>query len=954
MRRLLLACSVGLLALCACAGSASTASAVVPPEFEKYGLALVSASLSDTQAGAHPDFTASFELSESQGQPYALSREVVVGLPPGLFGDPQAFPKCTPEEFGSKPAESHCPIDSQVGTMQIHLGGVIAGSYLEPVYIMPVPSHGDIVARLGFYALLYPATINVRLDPVTHGLFATGEGFPTGAPLLGSTTTLWGVPADPAHDHERFPPSDSKPHSSTLPDIPFMTNPTSCGQEREVTFAARSYQTPDSISRMSAPLPQITGCNLLEFNPSTSLMPTTTQGTSGTGLDYELGLPTTGLQFGNLTYGSELKRSEVILPQGMTINPSEAVGIGVCSEADFARETYDSGPNVGCPETSKIGSVTSDSPVIDKIAEGSLYLARSYENPFGSLLALYLTAKIPDRGVLVKLAGQIALDPNTGQITTTFDNLPQLPIGSFHLHFREGARAPLITPYACGAYHGLSNMSPWSAPASIVSKENTFRVESGPGHTPCPAGATPPFSPTVIAGTQSNAAGSYSPFYLRISRGDGEQEITRFSTVMPTGLTGNLTGIPFCPDSAVESARNKTGQQELAGPSCPAASEIGHSIVGAGVGDVLAQTPGKLYLAGPYHGAPLSLVSVTSATTGPFDLGTVVIRFGLKINPANAQVEVDSTGSDPIPHILQGIVVHVRDIRVYIDRPNFMINPTGCKPKSILNAVAGAGASIASRADDTSTTIASRFQAAECQALRFEPKFTAATSAKVSRKSGASLKVKLVVPRASQGTMANLAKVKVSLPRQLPSRLSTLQLACVDHVFEANPAACPVASRIGVATTTTPIVPVPLSGPVYFVSHGARAFPDLVIVLQGYGITVDLRGETHISKDGVTTTTFRTIPDVPVGTFEMTLPQGPYSALASSSDLCKAARTSVLVTKRLKRSVNGRVRTVKAKVRKRTPGLAMATALVAQNGSEVHQSTPIAVSGCGKQAGGTG
>jgi hypothetical protein len=419
----------------------------------------------------------------------------------------------------------------------------------------------------------------------------------------------------------------------------------------------------------------------------------------------------------------------------------------------------------------------------------------------------------------------------------------------------------------------------------------------------------------VIAGTQNNDAGAYSPFYLRMVRRDGEQEITKFSTVMPPGLSANLTGIPFCSDAQIEAARRRTGTQELQEASCPAASEIGHSLVGAGVGGVLAWTPGKVYLAGSYHGSALSIVSVTSATVGPFDLGTVVIRFALRINPITAQAEIDSTGSDPIPHIIDGIVVHVRDIHVYIDRHDFIINPTSCNRMAISNVITGAGADFANPADQVPFGVSTPFQAADCSSLHFEPHFAVSTSAHTSRADGASLDVRLTYPIGGVGTQANVARVKVELPKQLPSRLTTLQKACPDTTFDANPANCSAASRIGEAVATTPILPVPIAGPAYFVSHGGAKFPELIIVLSGYGVTIQLRGETFINKAGITSSTFNSVPDVPVGSFELKLPSGPDSALAANGDLCAEK-------------------------------LAMPTTFTAQNGALIKQSTPISVQGC--------
>ncbi len=403
---------------------------------------------------------------------------------------------------------------------------------------------------------------------------------------------------------------------------------------------------------------------------------------------------------------------------------------------------------------------------------------------------------------------------------------------------------------------------------------------------PCPSGGVPPFSPQVVAYPIHANAAAYTPFYLRISRGDGEQEIVGFSTTLPPGLSGSLTGIPFCPEADIEAARNQTGGEAEEHPACPAASEIGHTIVSAGVGTVLAQTPGKIYLAGAFHGDPLSIVSVTSAKVGPFDLGTVVVRFGLKINPSTAQVEVDASGSEPIPHIIKGIVVHVREIHVYMDRERFILNPTSCDPSRISNTITGAGANPANPADRTPVSVTSPFQAADCANLAFSPTFTVSTSGRTSRADGASLTTKLVYPAGSLGMQANVAYVKVELPKVLPSRLTTLQKACPAAQFASNPSGCPAASVVGHALVHTPVLPVPLEGPAYFVSHGGESFPNLVVVLQGYGLTIDLVGNTSI-KGGVTSSTFKATPDVPFSSFELVLPQGPGSALAANGNLCE-------------------------------------------------------------------
>ena len=603
---------------------------------------------------------------------------------------------------------------------------------------------------------------------------------------------------------------------------------------------------------------------------------------------------------------SHVKNVVVTLPEGLTINPSAGAGLGACTPAEFMAETAQSAPGAGCPNDSKPGTVTIQSPAIKEPATGSLYIAQPYDNPFDALLGLYIVARIPDRGVIVKVAGEAVPNPQTGQLTTTFDEEPQLPFSSLTLSFHQGQTSPLVTPPACGSYATSVELTPWSDPFETLTRSSSFEILGGVGGAPCPVGGIPAFAPQLTAGTLDNNAGSYSQFDLRLTRNDGEQEISNFSIKLPAGLVGRLSGIPYCPEADIALARTESGTQEEQASACPAASELGSTLVGAGVGGVLVYTPGKIYLAGPYRGAPFSIVSITSAKVGPFDLGTVVVRFALQIDPTTAQVFVDPEGSDPIPRIISGIPIHVRDIHVYMDRPNFIFNPTSCAPKSILASVGGS---------ETMVSVTSHFQATNCAALAFKPKFEVTASGKTSRANGASLTATIVYPNTAQGTEANIAKVKVELPKRLPSRLKALQSACIEQVFATNPAACPVASRVGVAVAHTPVLPVPLTGPAYFVSHGGAKFPELIVVLQGDGVTVDLHGETFISPRSITSSTFAQVPDVPVSSFELKLPEGPYAALAASGNLCKGK-------------------------------LVMPTELLAQNGTVIKQQTKLKVTDC--------
>jgi hypothetical protein len=880
--------------------SVSAARGAENGEFEKFGLESVSTSLSSVQAGAHADFTVDIKLKADGDDPHGRLRDVFVSLPPGLTGNPQAYPRCSAADFGKTPEESHCPIEAQVGITEVTLKSL--GTLFSPVYNMVTPG-GDVAARIGFFAAKFPVVLDVRLNPETNSLIAAVEGAPAAATPISASTTLWGVPAAPVHDFLRLTPQEGfnkeRPEGglkSNAPEVPFMTNPTECATPKQISVTVRSYQLPDGPSTMTALFPQLGSCGLLGFHPDAVLKPTTEQGTTGTGLDYNLNLPTAGLEHPNLLYDSEMKRAEVILPEGMTINPSEAEGLGVCTEEDLAREAYNSFPGVGCPDTSKIGTVEATTPVIDRNAVGSLFLAKPYDNRFGSLLALYMVLKIPDRGVLVKVAGKVSPNPVTGQLTTIFDDIPQLPVAGFKLHFREGARAPLVTPPTCGSHTGISNFTPWANPSSVTQRISSFPITSGPDHGPCPTGGLPPFKPDLFAGTANNAAGSYSPFDAQISRTDAEQEITHFSLKLPPGLTAKLAGIPFCSDLGIAQAAGRKGphggEEELASPSCPAASQVGTTLVGAGVGQVLTYVPGKLYLAGPYNGAPISIASITAAKAGPFDLGTVVVREALRVNPETAEVFVDATGSDPIPHIIQGIPVHLRDVRIFVDRPGFALNPTDCSPTSVASTVLGSGLDFGSEADDRPVTVSTRFQAADCGALPFKPRLKLSLRGSTKRTGHPALRAELRMKRGE----ANIAETQVTLSHNQFLDQAHIGTVCTRPEFNAGSvpgAKCPKASIYGYARAVTPLLDEPLEGPVYLRSNGGeRTLPDLVAALNGQRINVALAGYID-SDNGRIRTTFKTVPDAPVSRFVLNMLGGKKGLLQNSANLCKGQSRAI-------------------------------------------------------------
>ena len=902
-------------------------------------------SVDSDEAGAHSDWTTSFDIGHnSAGETVNDLRNVTVNFPAGFDASSTAAPTCsesqlaTPRAIAGYPGVlfTSCPIASQIGVMRFSLSGLASERGLRkvqvPLFNMEVTAHG-VAAELGFNlagALSQILTVHVR--PGDTGLTVSAANIVGTDEPHEVSVTAWGVPAAHEHDAERgyecvaggTSTCGGGGQEANIPPRPFLSNPTSCGMFT-ATVEADSWEHSEEWSSQSTEVGPIGECERVRFAPSLEVQPSTRSAESATGLNVTLGVPQTWESAETLATAN-LEGARVALPEGMTVNPSAGSGLAGCAPGQYAAETAQYEAGVGCPPESKIGSILIETPLLAETIPGAIYIAQPYDNPFsepahpnGSLLALYVVAKDPQKGILIEVPGKLEANPVTGQLVSTFSDDPQQPFSRFTLKFRPGATAPLVSPPTCGAYATDAALTPWSnlnEPQLITSQP--FQITSGIQEGPCPAGGVPPFDPTVISGTQNNAAGSFSPFYLRIERKDGEQEITKFSTTMPPGLSGDLTGIPFCPDTDIEAARHVSGAQEEAAPSCPAASQIGRSITEAGVGTVLAQTPGELYLAGPYHGAPLSLVSITSAKVGPFDLGTVVIRFALDINPSTAQVEVSGSQSEAIPHIIDGIVVHVRDIRAYVDREHFILDPTSCAPMRIEEAITGAGANPADPADQDTVPAGARFQAADCASLAFKPIFKTSTQARTSRTNGASLHVSLSYPPGSLGKESNIHEVRVELPKQLPSRLTTLQKACTDAVFNANPAACPAASIVGSAKAITPILPEPLRGPAYFVSHGGAKFPELIIVLSGYGFTIDLHGETFVSKAGVTSSTFATIPDQPVESFELTLPEGPDSALAANGDLCAEK-------------------------------LVMPTSFVAQNGAALEQRTAISVQGCKPQ-----
>ncbi|HWY18659.1 MAG TPA: hypothetical protein VNY27_08115 [Solirubrobacteraceae bacterium] len=930
----------------------------------------------DTQAGSHPfamknDIalnTKAVPIEAGVESPYVVepdgnARDIIVDLPPGVVGDPNASgAKCTLKEletaFGNNSGEGACPAESIVGDLEAEFGGPPGGPgpIREPVFNM-VPPRG-VAAQIGANFIIPKTFIDAGVEAGgQYPIRAANLGIPAIEPLVATRLKFKGVLGEGEHRKA------------------FLTLPTACNGPLQSRIEADSYQEPGhmvekkELTRNSAGEPvNLTGCSKLEFPPAITVTPDTTDASTASGLMVGVHVSQKAALNPDGLAESALRDTTVTLPEGVAINPSGAGGLEACSEglAGFERfvefnPEFEPGDHTAtfrsklpqpllpgsnfCPDGSKIGTVQIRTPLLPNPLEGAVYLAAQNANPFGSLIAMYMFVEDPISGSLIELTGEVHLR-GRGQIVTTFKNTPDLPFEDLELHFFGGERAPLTTPSRCGTYTTQAEFTPWDGNGPVIAS-SSFNIEHGPHGGPCP-GTSLPFNPTFTGGSTNLQAGSFTPLTGTFSREDGEQQMKRLRFTLPPGLSGLLTGVKLCPEA-----------QANAG-TCGSESLIGETTVSAGVGsDPVSVEGGKVYLTEQYHGSPFGLSVVEPVKAGPFDLerdsanpsqnpacDCIVIRAKIDVNPLTSALTI-TTNADgegfAIPTLIDHIPVQVKRINFATSRHGFQFNPTNCAKMAIAGTVESS--------EGESHAVEVPFQVTNCATLGFAPKFSAATSGKTSKAKGASLNVKLAYPKAPFGSQANIASVKVELPKQLPSRLTTLQKACTAATFAANPAHCPPASIVGHAKATTPILPVPVEGPAYFVSHGGEAFPSLIMVLQGYGVTIDLVGTTFISKAGITSSSFKSVPDVPVGTFELTLPEGKFSALtANEANLCKGTKT-VRVRKLVTRRVHGHVVRVRRTVTESVAqSLLMPTAFTAQNGATFKQSTQIVVTGCSKKA----
>jgi hypothetical protein len=906
----------------------------------------------DTQAGSHPyEMIVSLGLNELAGEVNGSRladgevRNLEVDLPPGLFGDPAAVPRCTRAQLDGQ----HCPADTQVGidwagTYEESGGGNNGDAADAGVYDM-VPPRG-VPAQFAFSVAGFHAFLNAGVrNGNGYGLVEHVENAPPVIKLEKNILMLWGVPAEASHNAQRASNGvcEEECASGVSPE-PLLTLPTSC--QGPQTFTVRGLATwtdPNAHAEASvqthteeqAPA-GFTGCELLSMQPFFAIAPETNAADSATGLTAQLRIPQETLEVPHGLVAATLKNTRITLPAGLVVNPGRAQGLAACGEAEA--KLHEEAVST-CPTASRIGTLQIKTPLLegDEQSElhGEVYVLQS--NPPNLRLLLAPSAD----GLNLKLVANVHLDEATGQITTTVGEGPELPFSELTISF-EGAAA---TPTQCATYTTSTDFTPWTTPVG----EDLFPTSSFQINSSCPS-SPPPFAPSLVAGSTSDQAGAFTSFSLLLARADRQQRIGALQVKLPLGLGAQLGRVPLCPEPQASEG------------SCGEASQIGRAVVSAGPGSnplVLPQSgaqPIRVYLTGPYNGegpctvgspgcAPFGLSIVAEVLAGPFNLGRNVVRAKVEVDPSTAQVTVttNTSGAHAIPQILDGVPTDVRSIDTVVEDADFLFNPTNCNAQASSATVAGA--------QGASAQLESRFQVGGCQALGFHPSFSASTQGNGSpRGNGASLVVRVAAdqgPSANPAAVgeANIAKVDVSLPLALPSRLTTLQKACTEAQFAADPAGCPAASDVGTVVAHTPELPVALTGPAYLVSHGGAAFPDLEIILQGYGVTIVLDGKTQIKK-GITYSRFETIPDAPVTSFELKLPEGPYSVLAANTNLCKPTKT-VTVTKSVARRVHGRLEHVRAKVEQTvSEALAMPTTITGQNGAVLAQTTKIAVTGC--------
>ncbi|HEX7058824.1 MAG TPA: hypothetical protein VF176_03145 [Solirubrobacterales bacterium] len=838
-----------------------------------------SVSSSNTQAGGHPDLAMSFSL-DSPGAPEA-AKDISVNTPGGVFGNPNALTKCNSEDFALK----QCPSASQAGLITIHANySYYGGSAAELLGTAPIYNRvveGDQTALFSFYVPKIGVQINVPVAVRTRsdfGLRFTVADLTQTAPLASADLVFWGFPAKGDHDGERFPKGNvgcadvamagvggsfCLKGAETAPGIipkPLINNPSQCtGADLPVSIDVTTYQDPANPSHKGDSYPASTGCYEMTFKPVLQATATTKEADSASGLDITLSAPQ---PVGQANTPSSIHQVVLTLPDGFTVNPDAADGQGACldSQANFGTEGL-----ADCPDRSKIGTFQISSPALDGPLEGAIFIG---EPKPGDQYRLFLIAD--GFGIHAKFVGSVIPDPKTGKVLFNIKDLPQVPFDQFQLHLFASDRGLMATPTLCTLYPIVARFFPWNDKLADVTSTQFFSIESGPNGTPCP-GSIRPFNPRLVAGTSNPQAGSYSDFNLKLDRDDGDQFLKDINFTMPPGFTGDMRGVAYCPEASIAAASQRPGRTEQALPSCPASSQIGTSNVAAGPGSHPFHATGNLYMAGPFKGAPLSLVVITPALAGPYDYGTIVVRVALHVDPLTAQVRALS---DTVPQIVGGIPIRMRSIEVNINRPGFTINPTNCAALSVESQGVG----------DQGTVVdfSSYFHAVNCATLAFKPKMTfrqLGSKEQTKRNKNPRLRIDLWTRPGD----ANLKSLAVTLPRTLAIDQRHLGNICAKSELIAKH--CEGRQTIGSAWVKTPLLDQPLAGPVYAVS-GYGILPHLAFILGGQVMIVPEAESSSVGK-GNLQTVVPVIPDVPIGHFRFDLNGGKQGYLLNTADLCR-------------------------------------------------------------------
>jgi hypothetical protein len=842
-----------------------------------------------TQAGGHPDFgITDFSLNEF-GTAGDGVKAIRIDVPVGFTTNPQALPTCSMSDFEAnlgKLEASHCPKSSVAGVQEITitlpgpkfltLTGTVYN--LEPAFGLPLEFGIDI----GFFGHLHSL---IEGEVSWHKeAEATEEGIASG-----DYHELFRIKIPKRLSEGEVPIARSRLVFNGKAGAGLNTTATTCPGPQTTHLRVEPYVGPPATaSYTSTPTSAEENCKVLAFEPSFSFTPSSTRSDAPVGPSVEVGFPVnkSSAEIEN----SQLRTSEVTLPPGMTINPAAAAGLEACTPEELAIGTEATA--VSCPAHSVIGTAVLNVPGLPPDSlKGRIFLGEQAPGPItGPPYKVYVVVESARYGQLVRLEGTVQPNLASGQLAATFPDQPQGPFRTIKLAFNGGLFAALANPIDCGPAATRSTFIPYSgnAPAALLSE---FVVDSNGSGGACPA--VPPFSPAQSTSVEPARGGASSTFALRLERPEGQQYVGSVRTVLPPGLVALIPTVAQC------------GEAQANAGTCGAASQIGTVAIAAGSGEPFV-FHGRVYLTGPYEGAPFGLAIVVPPVAGPFVLPDVIARAKVEIKSDTAQVIVTDA---KVPTIVAGIPIRLRSLSISLDRQGFERNPTNCGVLATESTVGGFTPAGATAAASLSTP----FQAEGCNTLAFKPSFSASTGGKPSRQNGASLETTINQPAGQ----ANIRSVLVTLPKQLPSRLTTLQKACLPAIFEANPFSCPEGSLVGSARANTPTLPTKLTGPAYLVARGGAQFPDLDLLLEGDGVRVILKGGTSI-KNGITTTNFAATPDVPVSSITINLPMGPHSALAAFGNLCTAA-------------------------------LKMPTTITAQNGLQFEQSTTIAPRGCGVQ-----